>query len=112
MAKARASFVPPRPNNFADFANYLRTYHPMNGFFREAKQAADGSWAIVFMTETMRKALQRASELSGDGTFEVIAIIICALLKIVCPEVLSKLKLQSKLIVSTLYSLKTYRGSL
>lgn len=71
MARARKKYVPPMPANFEQMAIYFEDYEPIKKFYRGYRVASDGSYALVFASSGMLKALKTVKVLLCDGTFEV-----------------------------------------
>lgn len=71
MKSARDKVVPKTPNTLKELGELLSKYDKYHGFYRTTVVLDDERDVIIFISNTMVKALKEAKELMGDGTFRV-----------------------------------------
>ena len=80
MTAARRTVTPPMPKDIHELPTTLETYEPMNEFYRGSVRSEDGSISLFFITTVMLQALKLVTDLSADGTFAVIFLILSKLI--------------------------------
>ena len=77
MDVARKTLVPPRPTTVQELAECIEKYADMTDFYRGSVTGDDGSTSLIFVTNTMKKVLEKRSlrnkieRLLQDGKFSV-----------------------------------------
>lgn len=71
MESAVKQIILKNPSTFKELGDVLSKYYLYHQFYRAHLVCEDGRESIVFMTNTMKKALKNAREFSSDGTFRV-----------------------------------------
>lgn len=76
MQSARRNVYPATPNELIKLHEILEEYQPFEGIYRGCGVGADGSLALIFISESMIPPLSVCSQLFGDGTLKVIFFLV------------------------------------
>lgn len=71
MKSARKQLIPKQPNTLKELGNALARFDKYHNFYRGEVSSKDGKSALIFLSDTMKNALNEAKHLLGDGTFRV-----------------------------------------
>lgn len=72
MKKGRQERVIPIPDNFKELAESIGGVEFVKNFYRGFAEDEDGGICLIFILNTMMKALRTAKHLLADGTFAVL----------------------------------------